>query len=78
MHIDVSRFANVTHFLQHSDTPNVVVVNVVANSNVPHVALFAARRISAFEEITCDLKKSTYQEDLEELSAAARSPSNML
>jgi len=60
MHLDVGRYANVCHFLKHRlDQTNLVAINVMADGDMPHVAIFAARSIAPWEELTCNLQGSS-------------------
>uniref|UniRef100_H2YGM5 Histone-lysine N-methyltransferase n=1 Tax=Ciona savignyi TaxID=51511 RepID=H2YGM5_CIOSA len=55
--VDATRFGNISHFVNHSCSPNLQVYNVFINNvdpSLPRIALFALRTISANEELTFD------------------------
>uniref|UniRef100_A0A6A7FQG3 Histone-lysine N-methyltransferase Su(Var)3-9-like n=1 Tax=Hirondellea gigas TaxID=1518452 RepID=A0A6A7FQG3_9CRUS len=55
--VDAAKYGNVSHFINHSCDPNLVVFNVWINCldpDLPKLALFAAREIRKGEEITFD------------------------
>ena len=51
---DANHIGNVGRFINHSCCPNLLMVPVRINNNVPHLALFAIRDIKAGEELTYD------------------------
>ncbi|GAB0099211.1 Histone-lysine N-methyltransferase [Sergentomyia squamirostris] len=58
--IDAIDYGNVTHFINHSCDPNCGVWAVYVNCldpNIPHLCLFALRRIAAGEELSFDYIK---------------------
>ncbi|RXG51199.1 Histone-lysine N-methyltransferase SUV39H2 [Armadillidium vulgare] len=55
--VDAVKYGNVSHFINHSCDPNLVVFNVWVNCldpDLPKLALFASRDIKKGEEITFD------------------------
>nr|XP_045581626.1 histone-lysine N-methyltransferase SUV39H2-like [Procambarus clarkii] len=55
--IDAAKCGNVSHFINHSCDPNLVVFNVWVNCldpDLPRLALFATRDIKKWEELTFD------------------------
>ncbi|XP_071806754.1 histone-lysine N-methyltransferase SUV39H2-like isoform X2 [Asterias amurensis] len=55
--VDAGRYGNVSHFVNHSCDPNLVVYGVWVNTldpRLPRIALFASRDIQAGEELTFD------------------------
>jgi len=84
--VDAAKYGNVSHFINHSCDPNLVVFNVWVNCldpDLPKLALFAVREIKKGEEITFDYNASCSRntagnissEDLGE-SALLSSPSH--
>lgn len=52
--IDPRHFGNIGRFINHSCDPNLLMVSVRVNHNVPRLALFARRDIQSNEELTFD------------------------
>ncbi|XP_074061795.1 histone-lysine N-methyltransferase SUV39H1 [Macrotis lagotis] len=55
--VDGAQFGNISHFLNHSCSPNLQVYNVFINNvdqRMPRIAFFATRNIQAGEELTFD------------------------
>lgn len=55
--VDAAKYGNVSHFINHSCDPNLVVYAVWINCsdpNLPRLALFALREIQRYEELTFD------------------------
>lgn len=53
-HVDARFYGNASRFINHSCSPNLVMVPVRVDSIVPRLALFAARNIEAGEELSFD------------------------
>ncbi|RXM97630.1 Histone-lysine N-methyltransferase SUV39H1 [Acipenser ruthenus] len=57
--VDAAHHGNISHFVNHSCTPNLQVYNVFINNideRLPRIAFFATRMIKAGEELTFDYK----------------------
>ena len=60
--VDAAKYGNVSHFINHSCDPNLVVFNVWINCldpDLPKLALFATRDIRKGEELTFDYNSSS-------------------
>jgi len=59
--VDATKYGNVSHFINHSCSPNLQVFNVFVDNldrSVPRIAFFAKKTISANEELTFDYQMS--------------------
>ncbi|KAJ0064459.1 hypothetical protein NL108_006820, partial [Boleophthalmus pectinirostris] len=57
--VDAAHYGNISHFVNHSCTPNLQVFNVFIDNideRLPRIALFSTRSICAGEELTFDYK----------------------
>lgn len=70
--VDPARVGNVGRFLNHSCLPNLLMLPVRVHSVIPRLALFAARNISAHEELTFDYSGSFRNQNPAELLCAGR------
>lgn len=69
--IDAAKCGNVSHFINHSCDPNLVVFNVWVNCldpDLPRLALFAVRDIKKGEELTFDYNSGLNSEHMAEKS----------
>ena len=60
--VDAAFYGNLSHFINHSCDPNLIILNVYVNNldpNMPQLALFAKREIKKGEQITFDYCQST-------------------
>ncbi|KAG7170690.1 histone-lysine N-methyltransferase SUV39H2-like [Homarus americanus] len=65
--VDAAKCGNVSHFINHSCDPNLVVFNVWVNCldpDLPRLALFAARDIRKGEELTFDYNSGLKSEQI--------------
>lgn len=62
-YVDPTLIGNVGRFINHSCEPNLYMVPVRIDNDVPHLALFAIRDIKAGEEICYDYSGSIQQTD---------------
>lgn len=53
-YIDPTYFGNIGRFINHSCEPNLVMLPVRVDNNIPKLALFAARDIPSMEELSFD------------------------
>jgi histone-lysine N-methyltransferase SETMAR len=53
-HVDPTYIGNVGRFINHSCQPNLYMVPVRVDHDIPHLALFAIRDVTAGEELTFD------------------------
>ena len=64
--IDATHCGNVSHFINHSCTPNLQVYNVYIDNidaSLPRIALFAKRNIAVNEELTFDYQMTGKMDD---------------
>lgn len=69
--VDAFKYGNVSHFINHSCDPNLIVYNVWINCldpDLPRLALFASQDIKKGEEITFDYNAGTARLHLDKSS----------
>ncbi|XP_066975265.1 histone-lysine N-methyltransferase SUV39H1-like isoform X2 [Macrobrachium rosenbergii] len=65
--VDAAKYGNVSHFINHSCDPNLVVFNVWVNCldpDLPRLALFACRDVKKGEELTFDYNSGIGSEQM--------------
>jgi len=76
--VDAAFYGNLSHFINHSCDPNLVIFNVYINNldpNMPQLCLFAKREIKKGEQITFDYCQSTGNTNRDEGDGIMASPS---
>lgn len=69
MTVDATRFGNVSHFINHSCSPNLQVYNVFIDNvdpSLPRIGLFARKNIQVNEELAFDYQMTGASRDIEE------------
>lgn len=62
IHVDPSHFGNIGRFINHSCEPNLFMIPVRVDTNIPKICLFAKRDILPNEELTYHYSNLSYED----------------